>query len=234
MLAVARRCLKKSRLGVHFIPGFGTARILDEVLDIGVDVVRVGAHCTEANITRRHLTHVRTRGKKAIGVLMMSHMAEIPVLVEQSRQMQDYGAEAMVLMDSAGAYFPDEVARRVSALREALTIEVGFHGHNNLSLAVANSLAAAHAGATIIDGTSRGFGAGAGNTQLEVLVAALEKTGFETGVDLYAALDLADLTERELIRGEPQLQPKITSVSIVSGLAGVFSGYAKPVEAAAK
>ena len=102
---------------------------------------------------------------------------------------------------------------------------VGFHGHNNLGLAVANSLAAADAGASLLDATSRGFGAGAGNTQLEVLIAVLQRLDYETGIDLYKILDAADLAEKFLMTE----MPTIKSVSVVSGIAGVFSGFMKPV-----
>jgi 4-hydroxy 2-oxovalerate aldolase len=144
--------------------------------------------------------------------------------------MESYGAEAVVLMDSAGAYLPIEVTEKVGELVRNLNIAVGFHAHNNLGMAVANSLAAAQAGATIIDGTARGFGAGSGNGQLEVIVAVLEKMGFSTGIDLYKVLDASDIAERELMK----VIPSINSVSVVSGLAGVFSGFAKHVERISK
>jgi len=128
-------------------------------------------------------------------------------------------------MDSAGAYLPEDVTERVSTLVRELSIPVGFHAHNNLGMAIANSLAAVEAGAEMLDGCSRGFGAGAGNAQLEVLVAVLEKRGYQTGIDFYKLLDAADLAEKELMK----VVPTISSVSVVSGLAGVFSGFAKPV-----
>ena len=231
MLRAAREVLSRSSLGVHCIPGFATInKDLRPALDLGVDVVRVASHCTEADITQRHIGYVRQRGKEAIGVLMMSHMAAAEVLLEEAAKMRAYGAEAVILMDSAGAMLPSDVAERVGALVRGLEIPVGFHAHNNLGMAVANSIAAVQAGATILDGTARGFGAGAGNTQLEVMVAVLEKMGFSTGADLYKVLDLGDLAEREII---PVL-PTIKSISVVSGLAGVFSAFAKHVERIAK
>ena len=151
-------------------------------------------------------------------------------LLEQAKKMESYGAEAIIIMDSAGAYFPHDVTERISTLVDGLSIPVGFHGHNNLGMAVINSVAAVNAGASIIDGTIRGFGAGAGNTQLEVLVAVFERMGFETGIDLYKILDAADIAEKEFNPVAPYISP----MSIVSGLAGVFAGFAKPVGQAAK
>lgn len=226
MLATARNHLKSSRLGIHLIPGFATIRRdLAAALDLGVDVVRVATHCTEASISPRYIEFARKRGATVYGVLMMSHMAGEGELLEQAIVMESAGAEGVVLMDSAGHYVPGDVTKRIACLTATLKGHVGFHGHNNLGLAVANSLAAIDAGATVVDGTARGFGAGAGNTPLELLVAVLGRHGFETGIDLYKALDAAEYAEQELFASAPSA----TSACIVSGLAGVFSGFAIPV-----
>ena len=231
MLETARNCLVNSKLGIHVIPGFATIRRdLSVALEIGVDVVRVASHCTEADITQRHIDYVRNSGKEAYGVLMMSHMASPRVLVEEAKKMEAYGAQGVIIMDSAGAYLPTDVHQKISALVSGLNIPVGFHAHNNLGLAVANSLTAIESGAKFIDGTARGFGAGAGNAQIEVLAAVLHKLGVHTGINLDRLLDAADLAERELI---PQI-PVVKSDSIISGLTGVFSGFSKHVNRLSK
>jgi 4-hydroxy 2-oxovalerate aldolase len=213
------------------IPGFATIeKDVKSALKAGVDVVRVASHCTEADLCERHIGFVRDSGRTAYGVLMMSHMAPPEILAEEARKMESYGAEAIIFMDSAGFYLPADVTERVAMLRSQLGIPVGFHAHNNLGRAIANSVAALEAGATMLDGTARGFGAGAGNAQLEVLVAVLDRMGYQTGVNLYRMLDAADLAERELMK----IVPTIKSTSIVSGLNGVFSGFAKPVERISK
>jgi len=227
ILEVARENLTNSKLSIHVIPGFATInKDLKTAMEIGVDLVRVASHCTEADITQRHICYAREKGKEVYGVLMMSHMASKELLVEEALKMESYGAEALVIMDSAGAYLPSDVTERIAELVKSLTIPVGFHGHNNLGMAIANSVAAVQAGATILDGTARGFGAGSGNTQLEVLVAVLENMGCFTGIDLYKILDAADIAEKELM----SVIPSIKSLSIVSGLSGVFSGFARHVE----
>ena len=225
-LSIARENLGNARLGIHVIPGFATIRKdLAPAIDRGVDVVRVAAHCTEADLTQRHIDYTRTRDKIVYGVLMMSHMATKEVLLDEARKMESYGADGIIFMDSAGHYLPDDVTERVKHLVEGLDVPVGFHAHNNLGMAIANSLAAVQAGATMLDGTARGFGAGAGNAQLEVLVAVLERYGYETGIDLYKMLDAADYAEAELL----EVVPSVSSASIVSGLAGIFSGFLLPV-----
>jgi 4-hydroxy 2-oxovalerate aldolase len=223
--------LKKSKLGIHMIPGFATIdKDLKPALDMGVDVVRVAAHCTEADLCERHISFARQAGANVWGVAMMSHMISPALLLEQARKMESYGAEGFVFMDSAGNYLPDDVKERVELLVRELSIPVGFHAHNNLGMAIANSIAAADAGATLLDGCARGFGAGAGNAQIEVLVAVLDRLGYKTGINFYKLLDACDLAEKTLMKEIPTIK----STSIVSGLSGVFSGFMKPVDRISK
>lgn len=227
MLQTARRCLKKTRLGVHVIPGFATMdKDIKPAINIGVDVFRVASHCTEADITQRHIEYLSTHNKEVYGVLMMSHMTSKEGLLASCIQMQSYGALGVILMDSAGAYLPNEVRERISFLTANLDIDIGFHAHNNLGLAMANTLAAIEAGASILDGTARGFGAGAGNCQLEILVAVLEKCNIHTGVDLLSILDQADIAEKHLMSALPFSK----TMSILTGVKGLFSGFAKHID----
>lgn len=227
MLRLALESLRHTRLSCHVIPGFATiARDIEPALEMGVELFRVGCHCTEADITQRHISHVRAAGRQSWGVLMMCHMAPPDVLLDEAKKMQSYGAEGVVLMDSAGALLPDDVAAKVSALVRGLEVPVGFHAHDNLGLAIGNSLAAVDAGATIIDGTAKGFGAGAGNAPVEQLAAVLHRRGLQTSVDLNRAIKAADLAEKLFAR----YLPVSTSITLASGLAGVFSGFAKPVQ----
>ena len=231
MLRAAKRCLSRTKLSVHVIPGFATIkREIVNALEAGVDLFRVGCHCTEADITQRHIGFVRSAGREVWGVLMMSHMASADVLLEESRKMESFGAQGVVLMDSAGSYLPKEVSEKIGRLAGRLGVPVGFHAHNNLGLGIANSLAALEAGARIIDGTAKGFGAGAGNAPLEILAAVLKRQGYPTSLDLYKALDAADVAAR-LFAGS---LPDSTGITVISGLAGVFSGFSKPVQRAAK
>ncbi|WP_153812563.1 4-hydroxy-2-oxovalerate aldolase [Streptomyces sp. SUK 48] len=221
MLSTVREALAHSRMAVFLLPGWGTCDDLRRALKHGADVVRIGVHCTESSLAERHLGFLAEQGAEAHCVLMMSHMATPAALAEQAARAVGHGARAVGIMDSAGHFLPDDVSERIGAIRAAVDVPVIFHGHDNLGMAVANSVAAARAGAGIIDGCARGFGAGAGNTQLEVLVPVLERTGFTTGIDLYALLDAAEFAERALMPAPPVTD----SLSIVSGLAGVFSGF---------
>lgn len=229
MLETVREALTgTSRMGVFMVPGWGTGTDLRQAADCGADVVRIAAHCTEANVMRRHLGTVRELGLEAQSVLLMSHMTSAERLAQECRRAADYGAQAIGIMDSAGHYLPADVTERIGAIVAAVDVPVIFHGHNNLSMAVGNSIAAVEAGARVVDACARGFGAGAGNASLEVLVAVLHRSGHETGIDLPALLRAADVAHDRLM----DVPPVIDSVSLASGLAGVFSGFKMQVLAA--
>lgn len=230
MLKMARKHLVKSKLGIHVIPGFATInKDINNAIDYGVDVFRIASHCSEADVTENHISYCSRMGKTVFGVLMMSHMLDEKGLLDQGLKMQDYGAEGLILMDSSGNYLPADVTKKVSYLVKNLNIPIGFHAHNNLGMGIANSIAAIESGARILDGCARGFGAGPGNAQLEVLVAVLHRMGYETGIDLYKMLEASDIAETELMKKIPTTN----STSIVSGLSGVFAGFLKPVNRAA-
>jgi|SRR5882724_1337709 len=222
MLLAAKKMVKKTKLGAFLIPGFGTIKNdLEPAIQSGINVLMVASHCTEANITKQHIEYAVKKNLETYGVLMMSHMISTKELVEQAHLMQEYGAKGVLIMDSAGTYLPEEVTEKVSTLIQELKIEIGFHAHNNLGMAIANSVAAVKAGATIIDTTTRGLGAGAGNCQLEVFVAVMEKMGYDTKLDLYKLMDNSDYIAT--VMKKPQ---EISSIGLTSGLAGVFSGFA--------
>ena len=161
---------------------------------------------------------------------MMSHMVSALQLLEQAKLMEEYGVTGILLMDSAGTYLPKDVAEKVSTLVKGLRVDVGFHAHNNLGLAVANSLMAVESGAAIIDACSRGLGAGAGNCQIEVIAAVLKRVGFKTGLDLYQLMDNSE----NIIAKFMKKPPEINNITLTSGLSGVFSGFAPHAQKAAK
>lgn len=227
MLECAKSNLKYTKLGTYMIPGFGTIREdLIPALERGVDVFKIGAQCTEADTTKQHIEWLCKKNKEVYGVLMMYHMTSTERLLEEARKMQGYGAKGVIIMDSAGASTPEMVKRTVCTLKQGLNIEIGFHAHNNLGLAIGNSYIAIQEGATIIDGTIRGFGAGAGNCPLEMLVALLIREQYELPyVDWYAMLD----TSEKIVKEFTNEDKGVDAISIVSGVSGVFSAFKVPV-----
>lgn len=231
LLEAAREELKRTKLGVLIFPGFGTIDDdLKPALALGTDVVLVAAHCTESDLTAQYISFVRTQKKEAYGMLMMYHMTTKDRLLAEAKKMEGYGAQGILLMDSAGASTPALVKETVTHLAANLSVPVGFHAHNNLGMAVAHTWLALEAGAKIVDGTMKGFGAGAGNCALEVLTALLQKMDYKTPTDLYKLMDAGEELERSVMK-KPQ---EVSSVSIASALAGVFSGFARPAKRAAE
>lgn len=212
--------LSKSKLAVLLLPGIGTVEDLKMAIDAGTEVARIATHVTEADISEEHIMYCKEVGLETVGVLMMTHSVGPEKILEQAKLMESYGADMVYLMDSAGAMIPQDVEERVSTLKRELSIPVGFHAHNNLGLAIGNSLKAVEVGAASLDGTLRGLGAGAGNAQEEVLVAALDRAGYRTGVDLYKIMDAAELLDSMV-----QKLPRIDNTSLLLGYSGVYSSF---------
>lgn len=220
--AVASR-MKNAVVSVLHVPGIGTLDELRMAADCGAGCVHVASHCTEADVTEQHIGLGRKLNMDTVGFLMMAHMTGIETLVEQALLMESYGATTVYCVDSAGYMLPDEVTARISAMRSALQsgTEIGFHGHHNLGMGIANSLAAIAAGADRIDGSAAGLGAGAGNTPLEVFAAVCERMNIQTGVDTFKLMDVAE--DRVLpMMAKP---PRADRDSLTLGYAGVYSTF---------
>ncbi len=217
--AVAAR--QQSKIAILMLPGIGTREELRRAADLGIDVARIATHCTEADIAEQHIGLAKQLGLEAVGFLMLSHMITAEELLEQGRKLESYGADCVYVVDSAGAMTIDDARRRVALLADRLTVEVGIHAHNNLSLAVANSIAALEVGAAQIDGCTTGLGAGAGNCPTEALVAACQRSGVATGVDPMGVVDVAE----EIVRPVRPEQGVIDRDGLLLGYAGVYGSF---------
>lgn len=222
LIKAAKEASDFSKISVLLLPGIGTVEDLKEAREAGADMVRVATHSTEADVSAQHIRYAKEElGMEVVGFLMMAHMASAEKLLEQAKLMESYGADIVYVTDSAGALLPDQVTERIELLAKNLKVKIGFHAHNNLGLAVANTLAAIEAGATFVDGSARAMGAGAGNTQTEVLVAVLNKLGYNTGIDLYELMDVA----QDLVAPLLEKEQIIDSDSLMLGYAGVYSSF---------
>ncbi|MCL2826225.1 MAG: 4-hydroxy-2-oxovalerate aldolase [Eggerthellaceae bacterium] len=230
LLEAANEQIKNSMLTVLLLPGIGTIANLKTAKECGARAVRVATHVTEADVGAEHITAAKEMGMFACGFLMMIHLASPETVAAEAKKMESYGADYINIADSAGYLLPDDVRARVEAVMGEISIPLGFHAHNNLGMAAANSLAAVQSGATYIDGTLRGLGAGAGNTQLEVIAGVLQREGYETGVDFYGLQDVAqECVDPILLR--PQV---IDNGSLMLGYAGVYSSFLLHVYTAAE
>ncbi|MBR9912772.1 MAG: 4-hydroxy-2-oxovalerate aldolase [Gammaproteobacteria bacterium] len=215
--------MKKAKVSALLLPGIGTVDHLKMARDCGVHTIRVATHCTEADVSQQHIGMAAKMQMDTVGFLMMAHMVSAEKILEQARLMESYGANCIYCTDSAGYMLPDEVREKISLLRAELNpqTEVGFHGHHNMGMAIANSLTAIEAGASRIDGSVAGLGAGAGNTPLEVLVAVLDRMGASHGVNLYKIMDVAEDIVVPLMD-----QPiRVDRDALTLGYAGVYSSF---------
>ena len=221
LISAAVETATEARIAALMIPGIGTRNELKEAAERGIEVLRVATQCTEADISEEHFGMAKDLGMETVGFLMMAHMRPPDVLTEQAKLMESYGADCVYIVDSAGAMLPKDTAERVKALKEVLSVQVGFHAHNNLGVAVGNSLAALEAGADQLDGSLRGLGAGAGNAPTELLAAVLDKMGLETGLDTFGLMDAAEYVISPMMPYEP-----ITDRDAIAiGYAGVYSTF---------
>lgn len=215
--------VKQTIISVLLIPGLGTMKELKSAYESGARSVHVATHCTEADTSPQHIAFARELGMDTSGFLMMSHLNTPKGLTEQALLMESYGANTVYITDSAGFMLPADVSEIIGMLRNELKpeTEIGFHGHHNMGMGVANSVAAIEAGATRIDASVAGLGAGAGNTPLEVLAAVLERMGIPTGLDLFKLMDIAE----DIITPMMDHMVRIDRDSLTLGYAGVYSTF---------
>lgn len=225
LMQIAVDTATRAKIAALMVPGIGTKDDVRACVDIGVSVVRVATHCTEADVSIQHFGLARELGLETVGFLMMAHTVSPELLAAQARIMADAGCQCVYVVDSAGAMILEDVTDRVSAVVAELGADamVGFHAHDNLGLAVANSMLAVRAGAVQVDGSTRGFGAGAGNTRSEVFAAVCDRLGIRTGIDVLALMDASE----DVVRPAMDQECMIDRMSLVMGYAGVYSSFLK-------
>lgn len=232
LIRAAVETARRAKIAALMLPGLGTKEDIVAVRDLGVSIIRIATHCTEADISEQHFGMSRKLGLETVGFLMMSHTVKPEKLAEQARIMVNAGCQCVYVVDSAGALVLEEVSDRVGAVLAEVgaDAQVGFHGHENLSLSLANTILAIRAGAVQVDGSTRRFGAGSGNTSNEALAAVCDRLAIRTGLDPLAMMDAAEDVVRPVMDEECVLD----RMSLIMGYAGVYSSFLKHAYRAAE
>lgn len=216
--------LPQGRIGMFLLAKCADEAKVKAAAEAGLNFLRVGANAGDGVGSVEAVKIVKAAGLVCRYSLMKAYVSTPEELAAEARMLQDVGADRVTIMDSAGTMFPEETAAYVRALKAAVTIPVGFHGHSNLGLSQANALAAVAAGADEIDCGLLGMARSAGNCATELAAATLKKEGYLREVDLYALLDYLD---RELI---PAMRAydyhvAVNPTDLMLGLSGCHSNF---------
>lgn len=211
-----------AKIGAFFIPGTGTKEDMQEFRDAGGDFIRIGTNCTETEKALEYITYARELGFFVCANLMKTYAITAYQLAYKSHDLINAGAQCVYVVDSAGCMLPEEVKSYFSTMHQLYDVRLGFHGHNNLMLANSNSYTAVKSGATFVDATLMSLGRGAGNAQLESIVALLQKEKvLDDTIDVNM---LSDLSERAIANVASGIKG-MNKRDIVIGLAKFHDSY---------
>jgi len=225
-LQVTADTLKTASWGMFCIPGIAKLHHLDLAADYGMKFVRIGTNVEDSRESQRFIERAKKHGMFVCSNFMKSYVSKPTEFAQHALEVEKYGSDLVYIVDSAGGMFPEDIEEYVYAIRErSQNLRLGFHGHNNLGMGVANSLQALELGVEIIDTSLQGFGRSAGNTPTEQLVCALLRKDAAFDFDIVAITDVADQYIRPLLREKGQ-----APIDIISGLSLFHSSYLPIIE----
>lgn len=225
-LQTAAETCREALWGMFCIPGIASLDHVDMAADHGMRFIRIGTHADQYEKGRPFIERAKKHGMFVCANFMKSYVEEPATFARYAVEAESFGADLVYIVDSAGGMFPADISRYVEAVRDRTDdLQLGFHGHHNLGMGVANSLRAAELGVAIIDTSLQGLGRGAGNTPTEQLLCALMRHGVDLDIDPIAVLDIGERYVLPLFQAHGP-----SSVDVISGLALFHSSYMKTIE----
>ena len=189
----AREVVRRAKLGMFFIPGIAGPEQMAMAARLGLDFIRVGANVNQSRGTYEYLERARELGLTVCCNLMKSYAVSAKEFAAIANDCRKAGAEVVYLVDSAGGMLPEQVGEYVARTKDLnADIKVGFHGHDNLGLAVANTVVAVKNGAAWVDSSIRGLGRSSGNTVSEKLIFVLKRMGYDLDFDIDKMMRLGE------------------------------------------
>lgn len=219
-MIAAESVLKKTKYGMFCIPGVARLEDIDLAAKHNMDFVRIGTNVTEVIDSEKFIKKAKDYGMFVAANYMKSYAMLPDEFAEQVLLSEKYGADMVYIVDSAGGMFSEDIKKYYEAIRKVSDIEVGFHGHDNLGMAISNSLESIEMGIDFVDTSLQGIGRSSGNACTEILIMALKKKGYDINIDFLNVLEI----------GQTYVQPLITTrgrmlLDTVSGYADFHSSY---------
>ena len=192
--------------------------------EYGLSFLRVGNDAGEGHGSLHAVELVKNSGLFCRYSLMKAYVSTPAELSEEARELENAGVDCITIMDSAGTMLPEDAARYVAAVKERVSIPVGFHGHSNMGMSQANALVAVDAGADEIDCGLLGMARSAGNCSTELITAILQRRGALGHINLYRLLTALD--EEVIPKVEKFLyHAPVRPLDLVLGISGCHSSF---------
>jgi 4-hydroxy-2-oxovalerate aldolase len=193
-IRAAKEAAPTANITAFFIPGIGTEQDIEKAIDAGMSFLRIGTNVDTYRKAKYFADYTKKKGLKVAVNLMKSYGVKSYEFTKIAQEIDQWQTvDVIYLVDSAGCMLPSEVFEYIARTKEQVSTHLGFHGHNNMSLAIANSLQAIQGGASYIDTCIRGMGRSAGNAQTEIAVYILQKMGISPiSTEIYQFYDFAN------------------------------------------
>ncbi len=219
-MIAAKEALKKAKWGMFCIPGIAELEDIDLAAKHGMGFIRIGTNVTDVEKSEEFIKRAKKHGMLVTANYMKSYALPPKQFAEKVKLSESYGVDVVYIVDSAGGMFPEDLRNYVAAIRKVSNIPLGFHGHDNLGFAVANSMEAVALGVDFVDTSLQGLGRSAGNASSELLVSILHKQRQRININLLKVLEIGQRFIHPILARKGQIP-----LDVISGYADFHSSY---------